>query len=244
LDWSGRPQRLPFLPPPDHLAHPVQPGSPLQEAAMFAKLSPRDTFLIVFALCLLVVAGWWFLYYQSKQQVITDTQTQLDDSAAQLAIYRSDEVALPKLREEVAGLQTERENFFSALPQTQNIGNVVADIRTNVEKVKGDLTNMTVTQGAGTGLPAGVRPLSLNLSVNAAFLPTFKLLKAVESMSRFSTISALSLNLPAPDKADPTLNSTLTMTVYTFDPTQAGAVAGGTPSAPAAPATAPAGGIR
>ncbi|WP_407570170.1 type 4a pilus biogenesis protein PilO [Deinococcus altitudinis] len=213
---------------------------------MFAKLSPRDTMLLVLLLCVLAVVGWWFLYYQSREQLITDTQTQLDDSATTLATSRSAANALPALRTEVAGLQTQRDTFFQALPQTQNIGSVVAAIQQSVGAVGGDLTNLTVAPGANTGLPAGVRPISLNMSVNAKFQPTFQLLRAVETMSRFSTVSALSLNLPAPDSLDPSLASTLTMTVYTFDPVAAGGTAGSPAAAPAAPAapTAPAGGAR
>ena len=219
---------------------------------MFAKLSPRDTLLIVLALCVLGVVGWYFLYYQSREQVIADTQVQLDDSVTKLATYRAAASALPTLRTEVAGLQTQRDLFFQALPQTQNIGSVVAAVQRSVEGVGGELTNLTVSTGAASGLPAGVRPISLNMAVNARFQPTFQLLRSVETMSRFSTVNALALNLPAPDSLDPKLSSTMTMTVYTFDPAQAGGAAGaaGTPAAPAAPAApastpaAPAGGSR
>ena len=200
---------------------------------MFAKLSARDTLLIVLLLCVLAVLGWWFLYYQSKEQVITDTQTQLDDSITKLTTYRAAQGALPNLRTEVAGLQTQRDLFFRALPQTENIGSVVAAVQQSVAVAKGDLTNLSVSTGAVTGLPVGVQPITLNMAVNARFQPTFQLIRAVETMSRFSTISALSLNLPAADSLDPSLATTLTMTVYTFDPklaagTTAAAPAGGT----------------
>ena len=216
---------------------------------MFAKLSPRDTLLIVLALCVLGVVGWYFLYYQSREQVIVDTQTQLDDSVTKLTTYRAASSALPNLRTEVAGLQSQRDLFFQALPQTQNIGSVVAAVQRSVEGIGGELTNLTVSPGAVAGLPAGVRPISLNMAVTAKFQPTFQLLRNVETLSRFSTVSALALNLPSPDSLDPQLNSTMTMTVYTFDPAQASGAVGatGVPVAPAAPATtpvAPAGGSR
>ncbi len=209
---------------------------------MFAKLSARDTLLIVLLLCVLAVLGWWFLYYQSKEQVITDTQTQLDDSITKLTTYRAAQGALPNLRTEVAGLQTQRDLFFRALPQTENIGSVVAAVQQSVAVAKGDLTNLTVSTGAGTGLPAGVQPITLNMTVNARFQPTFQLIRAVETMSRFSTISALSLSLPAADSLDPNLAITMTMTVYTFDPKVAAGTTSAAPAAPAAPA--PAGGTR
>jgi type IV pilus assembly protein PilO len=206
---------------------------------MFAKLSPRDTLLIVLLLCVLAAVGWWFLYYQSREQVIADTQSQLDDSTTKLATYRAASAALPTLRTEVAGLQTQRDTFFQALPQTQNIGSVVADIQRNVDAVGGNLTNITESLGAATGLPAGVRPISLNMTVTARFQPTFQMLRSIETMNRFSMVSALGLTLPAADSTDPSLNSTMTMTVYTFDPAQAGVASSGPPAAPAAPATAP-----
>ena len=215
---------------------------------MFAKLSPRDTLLIVLALCLLGVVGWYVLYYQSREQGIVDAQTQLDDSVTKLATYRAASSALPTLRTEVAGLQSQRDLFFQALPQTQNIGSVVAAVQRSVEGVGGELTNLTVSPATVAGLPVGVRPISLNMAITAKFQPTFQLLRNVETMSRFSTVSALALNLPAPDSLDPKLSSTMTMTVYTFDPAQAGgaARAAGAPAAPTAPAApvAPAGGSR
>lgn len=216
---------------------------------MSVKLSPRDTLLVVALLCILAVVGWWFLFYQAREQEIADTQTQLDDSVTRLATYRAAAAALPALRTEVAGLQTQREVFLQALPQTQNIGTVLAAVQQNVGAAGGTLTNLTVAPGATTGLPAGVRPISLNMAVTARFQPTFQLLRAVETMNRFSTVNALNLTLPAPDSRDPALSSTLTMTIYTFDPTQAGGAttgaAGAAPNAPAAPTTnAPAGGTR
>jgi len=215
---------------------------------MSVKLSPRDTLLVVALLCILAVVGWWFLFYQTREQEIADTQTQLDDSVTRLATYRAAAAALPALRTEVAGLQTQREIFLQALPQTQNIGTVLAAVQQSVGAAGGTLTNLTVAPGATTGLPAGVRPITLNMAVTARFQPTFQLLRAVETMNRFSTVSALNLTLPAPDSRDPSLSSTLAMTIYTFDPSQGGGTTSGAaaaPNAPAAPTTnTPAGAVR
>ena len=206
---------------------------------MFAKLTPRNSLLIVALLCVLAAVGWWFLIYQNKETVISSAQTDLDDVTTKLATYRAASKALPALRTEVAGLQTKRDLFFQALPQTQNIGGVVATIQQNAKAAGADLSNLTVGPGATTGLPAGVRPISMNLTIGARFQQTFNLLRSLETMSRFSTVNALALNLPAPDSLDPSLNSTMAMTVYTFDPALASAAAAGTPAAPAAPATTP-----
>ena len=203
---------------------------------MSVKLSPRSTFFLVVALCLIGVLLWYFLFYSTRNQMISDTQTQLDDANRKLVTYRDAQSALPALRTEVAGLQVQRDAFFQALPQTQNIGSVVAAIRSDVDNEKGNLDSLTVSPGATGSLPAGVRPISMNLSVTARFQPTFKLLRSLETMSRFSNLNNVSLTLPAPDSSDPTLNSSMVLTVYTFDPASA-ATPSGTPAAPAAPAT-------
>ncbi|GGJ80491.1 type 4a pilus biogenesis protein PilO [Deinococcus aquiradiocola] len=212
---------------------------------MFAKLSPRNILLLTLAACVVAVLLWWLMYYQTKQQQITDAQNQLNDLNTKLATYRSAQAALPALRTEVAGLQTQRDVFFQALPQTQNIGAVVAAVQQSAAGVGTDLSTLSVAPGTNIGLPAGVRPINLNMTLSGKFQPTFQFLRAVETMNRFSTVSALGLTLPAPDSLDPKLSSTMTMTVYTFDPAAATAAAGAVPNAPAAPAqTPPAGGTR
>ncbi|GGR25206.1 type 4a pilus biogenesis protein PilO [Deinococcus ruber] len=212
---------------------------------MSVKLSPRDTFLVVLLVCILGIVAWYFLYYQSRNQEISDAQFNLDTRNATLLTYRSAQSALPALRTEVAGLQVQRDAFFQALPQTANIGSVIAAIRQTVAVASGELNSVTVSTAATPGLPTGVRPIGLNLTVSARFQPTFQMLRSLETMSRFSNVSNVSLALPAPDSTDPKLNTNMLLTVYTFDPSQAGlsATPGAPAAAPSAPATTP-GGVR
>ncbi|ULH16672.1 type 4a pilus biogenesis protein PilO [Deinococcus sp. KNUC1210] len=212
---------------------------------MSVKLSPRDTFLVVLLVCILGIVAWYFLYYQARNQEISDAQFNLDTRNATLLTYRSAQSALPALRTEVAGLQVQSDAFFQALPKTANIGSVIAAIRQTVAVASGELNSVTVSSAATPGLPTGVRPIALNLGVSARFQPTFQMLRSLETMSRFSNVSNVSLALPAPDSTDPKLNTSMVLTVYTFDPSQAGL--SGTPGAPAAAPSAPAttpGGVR
>ncbi|WP_425145357.1 type 4a pilus biogenesis protein PilO [Deinococcus sp.] len=221
---------------------------------MSVKLSPRDTFLIVLLLCILAVIGWYFLYYQARNQEISNRQLDLDSANSKLVSYRAAQSGLPALRTEVAGLQVQRDTFFQALPPTASIGTVIAAIRQNVAVASGELNSVTLSPSVSAGLPAGVRPIGLNLAVSARFQPTFQMLRSLETMGRFSNVSSVALTLPAPDSTDPKLNTNLLLTVYTFDPTQA--AVGGTsgapgttpaPSAPppaATPAPGNAGGVR
>ncbi len=212
---------------------------------MSVKLSPRDTFLLVLLLCILALVGWYFLYFQARQDQIVSLQQDLDTRSQQLTSYRSARARLPGLRSEIAGLQTERDTFLRALPPSANIGGVVSDIRQNVASAGGDLSGLSIAPGTATGLPAGVRPISLNVTVSGRFQPTFQIIRTLETMSRFSNVNSLALTLPAPDSLDPKLNTTMAMTIYTFDAAGAGtapATPGAPPPAPAAPA--PAGGTQ
>ncbi|MBZ9751686.1 type II secretion system protein M [Deinococcus sp. HMF7604] len=214
---------------------------------MSTKLAPRNIFLIVLAVCLLVGALWYVMRFQARQTEISGLQSELDSVNARVLTLRTNAARLPALREEVANLTTEQQIFLSALPQTANYNAVLDEVRLNASAAGAKMSGFTVANGNVTGLPAGVRPISLNLNVSGQFGQLFRFLRSLETMSRFSTVTSVNLQLPQATSFNPTLESTMGLTVYTFDPTQAGTGtegSGGTPEAPAAPSTAPAGGTQ
>ncbi|MBZ9712750.1 type IV pilus inner membrane component PilO [Deinococcus multiflagellatus] len=213
---------------------------------MSIKLAPRNVFLLVLAVCLIVGALWYTMRFQARQAEISALQSDLDSVNARVLTLRANAARLPALREEVATLSRERQVFLAALPQTANYNAVLDEVRLNASAAGATLSGFTVQTGNTTNLPAGVRPLSLNLNVSGRFAQLFQLLRSLETMNRFSTVTAVNLQLPAATSLDPRLESTMGLTVYTFDPAQAAATPGTAEAPNAAPAapSAPAGGTQ
>ncbi|MBB6014970.1 type 4a pilus biogenesis protein PilO [Deinococcus radiopugnans] len=210
---------------------------------MSTKLSPRNLFLIVLAVCLMVLALWFVLRFQPRQQQITDLQGQLEPLQTRVTVMRSASQGLPALRERVAELRTDQQEFLTALPSAANFGSVLDELRRTTAATGATLNTFTVQGGgAAPGLPGGVRPIGLNVGVTGKFAQMFETLRALETAGRFTTVSNVALQLPAATSFDPELEGTLGLTVYTFDPAQASASAPGSePQAPEAAPSAPGG---
>ncbi|CAM3702665.1 type 4a pilus biogenesis protein PilO [Deinococcus frigens] len=210
---------------------------------MSTKLSPRNLFLIVLAVCLLVLALWFVLRFQPRQQQITELQSQAEPLQTRVDTMRAAAQRLPALRESVARLRTDQQEFVTALPQAANFGAVLDGLRRTTAATGATLNTFAVQGGgADSGLPGGVRPIGLSLGVSGKFAQIFETLRAVETAGRFTTVNNVALQLPAATSFDPELQGTLGLTVYTFDPAQASAQAeGGTPQAPEAAPSAPGG---
>ncbi len=211
------------------------------------KLKPRDVFFMVVGLCVVVLVAWYLTRFQSRQQNIQEIQSQLELSATQLQGLQDQQAKLPGLRSEVKALEQQQDVFVRALPSTVRMGQVISDVRDSVGASGGNLEGVTVQNATETNLPSGVQAVNLSVNLQGRFAPVFRTLRSVETMGRFSKITSVSINLPAPNAADPSLNSSINMTVYTFDPAQvqpssaapAGSTAPDAPAAPAAPAAAP-----
>ncbi|TSA88045.1 pilus assembly protein PilO [Deinococcus detaillensis] len=219
--------------------------------AAMPKLKPRDLFFIVVGLCLIALVMWYFLRFQARQQEIQAVQTSLDDADTRLATLQGQQAQLPQLRTDVRALEQEQAVFVRALPSTVKMGQVIRDVQDSASAAGGKIDGITVASSAEADLPAGVQAVNLNLNVQGRFAPTFRTLRSVETMGRFSKITSVNMTLPAPNDTDPNLNSVINMTVYTFDPSSTQATPAGapgaaptTPNAPATPSapSAPAGG--
>ena len=209
---------------------------------MSTKLSPRNLFLIVLAVCMLVLALWFVLRFQPRQQQITDLQGQLEPLQTRVTLMRSASQGLPALRERVAELRTDQQEFLTALPSAANFGAVLDELRRTTAATGATLNTFAVQGGgAATGLPGGVRPIGLNVGMSGKFTQIFETLRALETAGRFTTVSNVALQLPTATSFDPELEGTLGLTVYTFDPAQASAQATADPQAPAAAPSAPGG---
>lgn len=215
---------------------------------MSIKLSPRNLFFVVLAACVLVAGLWYSLRFQARQAQISDLSGQLDTLNSQVVQLRAAQAGLPALRQTVEKLKVDQADFLAALPQTANFGSVLDELRVTTAATGAQLTNFAVATGNVAGLPSGVRPIGLNVTVQGRFSQLFQTLRAIETTGRFTTVNSVVLNVPQASSLDPELDGTLGLTVYTYDPAQAGSSAGSSaaPQAPTAPpsSTPSSGGVQ
>ncbi|GAA5512620.1 hypothetical protein Dcar01_01337 [Deinococcus carri] len=213
---------------------------------MSVKLAPRSLFLALLGLCVVLLLGWYFGRYQVRLQEISQLQGEVDTTRMTAERYRAAQRGLPELRSTVTRLEGERDQFLRALPATAQFGSVLDEVRRNVSAAGAQMNTFNVQAGTGTGLPGGVRPINLNLSLSGQFAQVFRALRSLETMNRFTTVGGLNLQLPQATSFNPKLEGTLNLTVYTYDQQQASGTAaeGGAPAAPAAPPAAPQGGAQ
>ncbi|AFZ69238.1 type 4a pilus biogenesis protein PilO [Deinococcus peraridilitoris] len=208
-----------------------------------SKLKGRDVFLIVVVLVVLASALWYTLFYSASKAEIDNKKLELESLATQVQASRAAVAQLPALQQDVAQLSLQRDELLRALPATAKMGSLLSEIRTNVLASGAELTGVTQGGGQAAGLPAGVRPLGISLSLDGQFAPLYRVLKSLEAMNRFSTINSVGLTMGNPESFDPKLSGQVALTIYTFDPSAAGQAGNNAPNAaPAAPSAPPAGG--
>lgn len=111
------------------------------------------------AVCLMVLALWFVLRFQPRQQQITDLQGQLEPLQTRVTVMRSASQGLPALRERVAELRTDQQEFLTALPSAANFGSVLDELRRTTAATGATLNTFTVQGGgAAPDCPAACGP--------------------------------------------------------------------------------------
>ncbi|ADY25848.1 General secretion pathway protein M [Deinococcus proteolyticus MRP] len=200
------------------------------------RLDPKYIFFLALALSFLVLGLWYTFRYQARQQEIATLKTDIEAAELKVSQYRQAEARLPALREEVAGLRQERAEFVAALPQNNEMAQLLGEMRGNAQASGTQIRGVNVAGGPATAdLPGGVRPIPISMTLAGTYGEVFRTLRAMETMNRFTTIDQLTLQSPEATSFNPELGGTLNMTVYTFDPSLAAP-----PTAPAPATGAPA----
>ncbi|PYE56384.1 type 4a pilus biogenesis protein PilO [Deinococcus yavapaiensis] len=206
-------------------------------------LKGRDIFLLTLAGLVLIGILWYFLLYSARQAEIDAANSQLDTLRPQVDAARLASAQLPGLRQEVAGLEVQRDTLLRALPPTPRFGQVLGEIRQNVLATGAQLDGISQSSGAAAGanIPAGVQPINISLTLDGTFGQLFGVLRSLEAMNRFSTINNLALSLGKVTSFDPQVGGQIGVTVYTYNPNAQGAAPAqpGAAPAPGAPASAP-----
>ncbi len=210
------------------------------------RLDPKYIFAIVLALSFLVLGLWYTFRYQARQEEMSNLRTEIETATTEVNTYREAQKQLPALRQEVAQMETERAQFVAALPQTNDMSQVLSELRANATANGVDIRGISAdgsSNSDNTNLPGGVRAIPLQVSMSGTYGEIYRTLQTAETMRRFSNVVGLTMDMPQASSFNPDLNGTLDMTVYTFDsalaaaPVEGGAGSGeGTDSAPTAPA--------
>jgi type IV pilus assembly protein PilO len=129
---------------------------------------------------------------------------------------------LPQLREAIARLDAERQQFLRELPPTEQLGRVLSSLAQTARESGVVLRTLNRSPGDNQGV-ANVRATNLALQVESPFPELYVFLRNLEGLQRFATVSGLNLTLsesgPAANEAqaaNPIINTSLTMTVYTY----------------------------
>lgn len=206
---------------------------------MNTRLEPKHIFFLVLALSFLALGLWYTFRYQARQQEITLLKSDIEAAQLKVTQYRQADAQLPGLREEVAALRQERAEFVAALPQNNEMAQLLSEMRSNAQASGTQIQGVNVSGGtATTDLPGGVRPIPISMNMGGTYSEVFRTLRAMETMNRFTTIDQLTLQSPEATSFNPELGGTLNMTVYTFDPSLAPPPAAAVPADASAAATA------
>ena len=163
---------------------------------MLARLGQREWALLAMVLTALLGLLWYYLLIVPTRQEIATVRQEID----RLTIERNRGLqarrALPELRATIAALQAQRLAFLRALPREERLAEVLSEVLQDAE---------------ASGVV--VRSFTRSLALEAPFPETYAYLRRLEDLSRFSTLSGLNLSVQS-QEANPTLATSLTLTVY------------------------------
>lgn len=183
--------------------------------ALLARMGQREWAIVSVVVALLLGLLWYFFVTQPLQNRIPDLEATIQQLESERDKGRAAQAALPQLRATIAQLEAERQAFLRELPPTEQIGQVLSLLAQRARESGVVLKTLNRSPGGTSDVP-NVRSTNLALTVESPFPELYVFLKQLESLQRFSTISGLNLALGSAQTANPPINTSLTMTVYTY----------------------------
>ena len=180
---------------------------------MLARLGQREWAIIIILASLLLALGLYFFLVQPMRSEIGLLRSQIDELSVQRDRGRAAERALPQLRATIGDLELQRQRFFRELPPQEDLSQVLT-LLTQLARRSG-VTLKTIGRTTGGSEVAGVRTINLAIQVESPFPELFTFLKQLENLQRFATVAGLNLTVGA-ESSNPTINSSMTMTVYVY----------------------------
>jgi type IV pilus assembly protein PilO len=207
-----------------------------------ANIGQREKAIISMVMVVLLAFGWYWFVTKPIQDRAPLIQAEIDQLTIQRDQGRAAQAALPQLRAAIAQLESERQQFLRELPPTEQLGRVLTSLTQQARQNGVTLRTLTRAAGDTQGVTA-VRATNLALAIESPWSNFYLFLRQLESLQRFSLISGLNLTLGSTggltgnQTSNPAINSSLTMTVYTYTGERASDASTG-----AGQATPPAGG--
>ncbi|GEM85729.1 type 4a pilus biogenesis protein PilO [Meiothermus granaticius] len=183
--------------------------------ALLARMGQREWAIVSIVVALLLGLLWYFFVTQPLQNRIPDLEANIQQLQSERDKGRAAQAALPQLRATIAQLEAERQAFLRELPPTEQIGQVLSLLAQRARESGVVLKTLNRTPGGPSDV-ANVRSTNLAITVESPFPELYVFLKQLENLQRFSTISGLNLALGGDQTANPPINTSLTMTVYTY----------------------------
>lgn len=177
-----------------------------------SRLGQREWALLVMALTVVLALLWYFLLIVPLRQETETVRNEIATLIPERDRGRQAQRALPELRAAIAELQAERQAFLRALPREERLGEVLNALLS--EAARSGVTVRALNRSPTSAPVPEVRAVNLALSLEGPFPETYTYLKRLEGLSRFSSISGLSLAVAGEPTPNPTLNTSLTLTLY------------------------------
>ena len=191
-------------------------------------LSGQNIALIVIAISVLVAATWYFTLYTNtlaEADAIRNEITTLNDRKL-VGVRARDNVV--KLCQVVTDLQLQKAEFLRALPSNEEFSSLLDTLRIQAARAGGGpskgISSLGRTAGASAGaaIPAGVKAIGINVSLEGTLDGIRGLLASFEQQQRFMKVETLSLAQaggtdPNAPVTNPLLASTMAMTAYIYD---------------------------
>lgn len=195
------------------------------------RLRQRDITLIIVGLTVLLGVLWYFYLYTPVQDEIEELHSRVDTLSLQVQRGEAARRNLPGLREEIAELDQQRQDFLRQLPTQSDVSDLLDLLRESAIATQVTLNSLGQSS-AGPEQVENVRPLGFTMSTTGTFAQTMAFLEELETLERFTKVRQVSISVDGSDSANPAnpdliTNYGFTVYVYTGDISSLAAVPGG-----------------
>ncbi len=178
-----------------------------------AKVPQAQKAALVVMLCAMVVAGWYFMFFQDLQQQKQGLRNEKKRLLKERGEYEQRVQDYLKLRAEIAQLLEEEKELLRVLPNRQEIPTLLESIHAQAELV--GLNILTFAPGAESPVEMYFR-IPVSMAVQGSYHQLNKFFKNLGELKRIVSVEDLALSGPAPADGLIRLNANFTVTTFRF----------------------------
>lgn len=182
--------------------------------AALNRLDSRTLATILIGLTLFLAGLWYFFWYKpTKARIETlDQEIQQLDSQRRKGLLAKRR--LPQLREQIATLEGEIQNFLAALPEEEKFYEVLDLLARNAKET--GVTLKSLSRSPTKSEIAEVSSVDVALRVEAPFPELYAYLKRLESLRRYSSINGITFNVAEQNMVNPKIGASMTIRFYVY----------------------------